>query len=96
MSELVGRAVEAAARAAYEDDFGPGTWAEAGERGQRTWRESNVAPVLAVLGVVADHCTTEADARVGTVRDGFPEIASHVEGVIAAFRAVAAELRETP
>ena len=94
---LVGRAVEAAARERFKEfirrhdiDL---SWDEGTSDEQEGWRIQVRPAVLVALGVVADHCTTEADAptRAGD-RDGiWMEI-----GAIEALRGLAAELRETP
>ena len=90
---LVGRAVEAAARAEHERGWPiTGTWVNVPEPGREKCRVKVRPHVLAALGVVADHCYAVADAsqealdsggwgdreRIGTLRD------------------LAAELRETP
>ena len=97
MSELIERAVEAAARADYESHARARIvkWDELDEN----WRDQSRAKVrphvLAALGVVADHCTTEAE-RVEAAANGVPGAFS-VAGIAArAFREVAAGLRETP
>ena len=94
MSELVGRAVEAAARAEYEkrvQNRGDESW-ESCTEARRNWWRSLVRPhVLVALGVVADHCTTRADA--GLQRAMSPWVAV---GYDVAYRNLAAELRETP
>ena len=87
VSELVGRAVEAAAQADYESHARARIvkWDELDEH----WRDQSRAKVrpavLVALGVVADHCTTEI-AKTST----------REFGRIGAFFELAAELRETP
>ena len=95
MSELVGRAVEAAARElSNRRTMTP--WDEASERWREKTRSEVRRHVEVGLGVVADHCTTEAE-RVEAAANGVPGAFS-VAGIAArAFREVAAECRgETP
>ena len=85
---LVGRAVEAAARARYEQVNYGQVWSEITEGARETWRDFVRPFVEAGLGVVADHCTTEADALLDD-----PTVETWD---VAFLRDVAAALRETP
>ena len=90
---LVGRAVEAAARARYEQVNYGQVWSEITEGARETWRDFVRPFVEAGLGVVADHCTTEADAiavEMGT-RTGVAFMRGDER--IMALRAVAVECR---
>ena len=89
---LVERAVEAAARAEAAKSRNPELWNEASAP---RIRDAVRPVVLAALGVVADHCTTEAaladkDADAGGVWR--PEARTRAHTLFE----VAAELRETP
>ena len=89
---LVGRAGEAAVRAddewfATDQDL---RFPTADEPRMRC-----TAIVAAALGVVADHCTTEA-IRESEASFRLPAVDQQALGAIVAFRSVAAELRETP
>ena len=96
MSELVGRAVEAAARAELlaltpqEPE-----WEARTEDERESFRASVRLIVEVALGVVADHCTTEAE-RVEAASNGVPGAVDVAAVAAKAFREVAAELRETP
>ena len=86
MSELVVRAVEAAAIDEYESWFDHERDWNAASDAQRDFVRAKVRRhVVTALGVVADHCTTEI-AKTST----------REFGRIGAFFELAAELRETP
>ena len=93
---LVGRAVEAAARDAYErwvDRNNPeGSWDDEPESLKRVYRRAVRFAVETALGVVADHCTTEA-IRESEASFRLPAVDQQALGAIVAYRAVAAECR---
>ena len=94
MSELIERAVEAAARAEWEKRLDDVPWGAIPE-GARTYYRDFVRPtVLVALGVVADHCTTEVEWMV-RADDTHPGIDKRDLGAIEALSVLAAELRET-
>ena len=99
LDSLVGRAVEAAAQAEFDRlATCHGGWDRFAETERERYRSKVRPHVLVALGVVADHCTTEADAiNESTSAPGIsPANYMHRGGQISAFRSVAAELRETP
>ena len=87
---LVGRAIEAAARARYEQVNYGQVWSEITEGARETWRDFVRPFVEAGLRVVADHCTERAE-HIRDTTSGNLSFAS--SGTL---HAVAAELRETP
>ena len=93
---LVGRAVEAAARAEWERSSVAqvvGEWETAPQSWRDEYRNRVFLHVEVALGVVADHCTTEADAiavEMGT-RTGVAFMRGDER--IMALRAVAVECR---
>ena len=96
---LVERAVEAAAQAAF-DPASPSSWGRTSEETRRLYREAIRRSVLAALGVVADHCTTEAHKawEWASLHANDTDLAAQHGRVRKAMTLtdVAAELRETP
>ena len=94
---LVGRAVEAAARARWNTLAPDAPWETLREGGREFVRKDLRPTIAAVLGVVADHCTAriEAEEHAESV-EGNPLLRAYVDGAQQTWREVAAELRETP
>ena len=100
---LVGRAVEAAARAEWDRigfkfvlaDGRHETWDDIIEYRRSRVRDAVRPAVMVVLGVVADHCTTEA-IRVEAAANGVPGAMDVAAIAAKAYRDLAAELKETP
>ena len=90
-------AVEAAAQAEYYALAGPVTWEELDESWRNHYRKKIRAHVLVTLGVVADHCTTQAEHETPPLHDGPNSELSYgrLIGWQDALRELAAELRET-
>ena len=98
MSDLVGRAVEAAKIATQKwwdglviEGESPADW----KNRMETYPSACELEAIAILGVVADHCTNEA-IRESEASFRLPAVDQQALGAIVAYRALAAELRETP
>ena len=95
---LVGRAVEAAARARWNTLAPDAPWETLREGGREFVRKDLRPTIAAVLGVVADHCTTEAARHEEIFKvptdDGIAVCVA--AGMAKSLYEVAAELRETP
>ena len=93
-------AVEAAAIAEFYAMAGPVTWEELDESWRDHYRKKISAHVLVTLGVVADHCTTEAHKawEWASLHANDIDLAAQHGRVRKAMTLtdVAAELRETP
>ena len=90
MSDLIERAVEAAARDQYHRQHKTSglLWDDASDEMKENWRRAERPIVKSALRVVADHCTTEADALLDD-----PTVETWD---VAFLRDLAVELRETP
>ena len=97
MSDLVERAVEAAARADYAS-WATESWDDLNDGARDALRRAFRPTVLVALGVVADHCDTLTRGEASVMRHEGPITADdeRAYGACEALSSVAAELRETP